>query len=112
MSSIGACGISPAGTIVSLQKLLATMTKELLAKEMKCYEEAFGVGSHSWNELHLTFNPNMFCPANRKSYIGEYLTLEWMANICRKHNIVYYYGIDVFLEEYKNAVYSCLQNLD
>lgn len=29
----------------------------------------------------------------------------------KKLGVVYYYGIDLFLKEYKNAVYSCLTGL-
>lgn len=29
----------------------------------------------------------------------------------KKFGVVYYYGVDLFLKEYKNAVYSCLTGL-
>lgn len=34
------------------------------------------------------------------------------AKEAKKLGVAYYYGIDLFLKEYKNAVYSCLQNLE
>lgn len=30
----------------------------------------------------------------------------------KKLDVPYYMGIDEFLKEYKNAVYSCLQNIE
>lgn len=37
-------------------------------------------------------------------YCGVLITFE-------EYNVPYYMGIDSFLKEYKNAVYSCLTNL-
>ena len=38
--------------------------------------------------------------------VGEYLV--WEEFVEEAKRLVYYYGIDLFLKEYKNAVYSCL----
>lgn len=49
-------------------------------------------------------------------YCGVLITFEEYKEILvwedsKKFNIPYYMGIDSFLKEYKNAVYSCLTNL-
>lgn len=43
--------------------------------------------------------------------IAEYLVWEDFVEDAKKFNVPYYMGIDSFLKEYKNAVYSCLTNL-
>ena len=45
--------------------------------------------------------------------VGEYLVWEEFVEEAKKFDVVYYYyGIDLFLKEYKNAVYSCLNGLE
>lgn len=39
------------------------------------------------------------------------MTKEYVEEDAKKFNVPYYMGIDNFLKEYKNAVYSCLTNL-
>lgn len=43
--------------------------------------------------------------------MAEYLVWEDFVEDAKKFNVPYYMGIDNFLKEYKNAVYSCLTNL-
>nr|UVX74766.1 MAG: hypothetical protein [Bacteriophage sp.] len=52
-----------------------------------------------------------FAQIFRKSLIAEYLVWEDFVEDAKKFNVPYYMGIDSFLKEYKNAVYSCLTNL-
>ena len=86
--------------------------KDKLEKEYENALELFGVGRGLWNSFHTNFSPSYFCKANRKSIIAEYLYWENFTKLMRKHNLIYYWGIDEFLKEYKKAVYSCLKNLD
>ena len=86
--------------------------KDKLEKEYENALELFGVGCGLWNSFHTNFSPSYFCKANRKSIIAEYLYWENFTELMRKYNLIYYWGIDEFLKEYKNAVYSCLKNLD
>ena len=58
--------------------------------------------------LHERFNPYVFCDANKKSFIAEYLIWEEFVEYAKKLGFTYYYGIDTFLREYKKAVYSCI----
>lgn len=44
--------------------------------------------------------------------VGEYLAWEEFVEEAKRLDVVYYYGIDLFLKEYKNAVYSCLNGLE
>lgn len=64
-------------------------TKESVERQYELLKELYGIQSSGWSMLHERFNRYVFCEANRKSLIGEYLV--W--------------------EEYKNAVYSCLNGL-
>lgn len=73
--------------------------------------EAFGVTKGGWDMIHLHFSPSMFCPENRLSLIGEYLTWKYFVEHAKKYGVIYYWGIDKFLEEYKRAVESRV-NLD
>ena len=81
---------------------------ERLEQEYDILYELFGVYSGSWSMLHERFHPYVFCDANKKSFISEYLIWEEFVEDAKKVNFVYYYGIDDFLREYKNAVYKCL----
>lgn len=74
--------------------------------------ELYGVYSPCWDMCYLKFSELIFCPENRKSIISQYLFWEEFTKELNEHGIVYYYGIDTFLEKYKKAVYSCLTNLE
>lgn len=87
------------------------MTKEYIEERYNLLFELYGVQSRSWAILHEQFNRYVFCPGNRKSLIAEYLVWEDFVEDAKKLNVPYYMGIDNFLKEYKNAVYSYLTNL-
>ena len=82
---------------------------ERLEKEYNAALELFGVNCGLWSSFHTNFSPSYFCEANRKRIIAEYLYWESFTELLREHNVVYYWGIDAFLKEYKKAVYSCLK---
>lgn len=81
---------------------------EHLEREYYVLYKYFGVYSSSWSMLHESFSPYVFCDANKKRFISEYLIWEDFVERAKKVNFVYYYGIDDFLREYRNAVYKCL----
>lgn len=87
------------------------MTKEYVEERYNLLLELYGVQSCGWSMLHERFNRHVFCPDNRKLLIAEYLVWEDFVEDAKKFNVPYYMGIDNFLKEYKNAVYSCLTNL-
>lgn len=87
------------------------MTKEYVKERYDLLFELYGVKSRGWSMLHEQFSRYVFCPDNRKLLIAEYLVWEDFVEDAKKFNIPYYMGIDSFLKEYKNAVYSCLTNL-
>lgn len=66
----------------------------------------FGIGRGLWQQMHEKPSMYVFCPANQKSYIAEYLLLEQFVESAKKYGITYYYGIDVFLENFKDVVYN------
>lgn len=80
-----------------------------LEKEYNDALELFGVGNGLWNSSHTNFSPSFFCEANRKGIIAEYLFWEGFTELLRRHDFVYYWGIDKFLKEYKKAVYNYLK---
>lgn len=80
------------------------MTKD----RYKAAAELYGVKCSLWSMIHENFSPSMFCEENRKSIISEYLFWEELVQEMKKENVPYYQGIDIFLQEYKNAVYNCL----
>ena len=86
--------------------------KQEVEAEYKQLEKLYGLIPASWDMLHTHYSHYAFCPANRKSFISEYLAWEDFVERAKKYDVHYYSGIDTFLEEYKNAVYSCLKNLD
>lgn len=89
-----------------------TNIKEQLKEEYELLKEIYGINSSCWDMIHTNFSRYSFCPQNRKSLISEYLAWEDFVERAKKYGIIYYYGIDEFLKEYKNAVYSCLHNLE
>lgn len=86
--------------------------KKMVQDEYIQLTKLYGLNSRTWDMLHLNYSRYAFCPANRKSFISEYLAWEDFVKRAKKYDLAYYFGIDTFLEEYKNAVYSCLTNLD
>lgn len=84
-----------------------------LTEEYQHLKAIYGVHSRSWSEIHENFSPYMFCKENRKSLIAEYLTWEEFVRRCNEYkvDVPRYFGIDIFLREYKDAVYSCLTNI-
>ena len=86
--------------------------KQEVEEEYKQLKKFYGLNSSCWDMLHTHYSHYAFCPANRKSFISEYLVWEDFVKRAKKYDVVYYYGIDDFLKEYKKAVYSCLTNLD
>ena len=86
--------------------------KQAVEKEYEQLKELYSLDSRCWDMLHIHYSHCAFCSANRKSFISEYLAWEDFVERAKKYDVVYYWGIDTFLKEYKNAVYSCLKNLD
>lgn len=86
--------------------------KQAVEKEYEQLKELYSLDSSCWDMLHTHYSHYAFCPANRKSFLSEYLAWEDFVERAKKYDVVYYWGIDTFLKEYKNAVYSCLKNLD
>ena len=86
--------------------------KQKVEEEYEQLTKLYGLNSSCWDMLHIHYSQHTFCPANRKSFILEYLTWENFVERAKKYDVAYYWGIDTFLKEYKNAVYSCLTNLD
>lgn len=81
---------------------------DLLEKEYEHLKELFGISFRCWGMIHQNYSCYAFCEDNRKSLIAEYLILEDFASRANKVGFAYYYGIDVFLKEYKKAVYDRL----
>ena len=86
--------------------------KQEVEEEYKQLKKFYGLIPASWDVLHTHYSHYAFCPANRKSFISEYLAWEDFVESAKKYDVAYYRGIDTFLKEYKKAVYSCLTNLD
>ena len=86
--------------------------KQEVEAEYKQLKKLYGLIPASWDMLHTYYSHYAFCPANRKSFISEYLAWEDFVERAKKYDVPYYSGIDTFLKEYKEAVYSCLKNLD
>ena len=70
------------------------------------FKKAFQVDSPGWDMIHRIYTPSMFCRDNRLNLTSEYLTWKWIVPYLKQYDIIYYCGIDDFLEEYKNAVES------
>ena len=78
-----------------------------LEQEYDQLYDLYKLDSPLWDYSHMTFNWYYF-NNNKKSVIAEYLTWEDFTNRAQKSKTPYFYGIDVFLEKYKEAVYECL----
>lgn len=83
-----------------------------LKTRYKLAVEFYGVKSRLWSSLYMFYSPSVFCKENRKSIISEYLFWEEFTQELKAAGIIYYYGIDGFLEAYKKAVYGCLKNIE
>ena len=88
------------------------MKQQEIKEEYEQLKKLYGLNSSCWDMLHTNYSRYAFCPENRKSFISEYLIWENFVKRAKKYGVHYYIGIDTFLKEYKNAVYSCLTNLD
>lgn len=53
-------------------------TKESVERQYELLKELYGIQSSGWSMLHERFNRYVFCEANRKSLIAEYLMWEEM----------------------------------
>lgn len=95
---------------IVLEKIQAL--KQEIGEEYEQLTKLYGLNSSCWDMLHTHYSSYAFCPANRKSFISEYLAWEYFVERAKRYDVAYYCGIDNFLKEYKNAVYSCLTNLD
>lgn len=82
-----------------------------MEKEYELACELYGVKGRCWDMLYTSYSPSVFCPANRKSIISEYLFWEDFKRRANRKNFIYYWGIDEFLKVYHDAVYSCLTNI-
>lgn len=83
-----------------------------LKTRYKLAVEFYGVKSRLWSSLYMFYSPSVFCKENRKSIISEYLFWEEFTQELKAAVIIYYYGIDRFLDAYKKAVYGCLKNIE
>lgn len=84
------------------------MSHESVSKTYQLLCEIYGVHSSGWSMLHEKYNWAVFCPENRKSIVAEFLIWDDFVRDAEQYNVVYYYGIDLFLREYRLAVQSCL----
>lgn len=78
-----------------------------LEQEYDKLYDLYKLDSSLWDYSHMTFNWHYF-NNNKKIVIAEYLTWEDFTERAQKNKTAYFYGIDVFLKEYKEAVYSHL----
>lgn len=79
-----------------------------MEREYQALYQLFGVASSCWDMIHQKYSQYVFCPENRKDLVAEYLLWEDFVERAKEVNFTYYYGIDNFLREYKNAVYNWL----
>ena len=82
--------------------------KQRLEEQYKLLVSLYGINSRLWDDTYMRFSRYVFCDANKKSIIAMYLELDEFTIQAKAYGVVYYYGIDVFLESYHNAVYNCL----
>lgn len=82
--------------------------KQSLEEQYKLLFSLYGIGSRVWDDMYRSFSAYTFCDANKKSIIAMYLELEEFTLQAKAYGVVYYCGIDDFLELYHNAVYNCL----
>lgn len=85
------------------ERLLAVQDLE---EEYERLKALFGLDSGCWDMLHLNFSRCAFCPKNQASFIAEYLLWQEFVEKAKAVGFIYYFGIDKFLEEYKEAVHS------
>lgn len=87
------------------------INKKRLHDEYKHLQEVFGAKGGLWTSMMTHFSPAVFCEGNRAAIIAEYLIWKDFVRRAKEIGFIYYYGIDQFLEAYKNAVESRI-NLD
>lgn len=80
-----------------------------MEEEYKYLKTLFKIESRSWSMIHENYSSFIFCDANKKYFIAEYLLLEDFVQRARKVHFIYYYGIDLFLKEFRTLVYNCLK---
>lgn len=80
--------------------------KKELEETYKNLCKAFDVHSSGWSMIHEHYSPSMFCRENRLTIVGEYLVWKDFTEDAKRYGVIYYQGIDTFLEEYKHAVES------
>lgn len=83
--------------------------KQEIEKEYDMLCSIFGIRGSLWDQMHRSPSSYIFCPANQKSFIAEYLMLEDFVERAKKHGVVYYIGIDTFLEKFHDVVYNRLK---
>ena len=82
--------------------------KQSLEEQYKLLFILYSIGSRVWDGMYRSFSAYTFCDANKKSIIAMYLELEEFTLQAKEYDVVYYCGIDDFLESYHDAVYNCL----
>ena len=70
--------------------------------------DLYKLDSLHWDTSHMIFSWYYF-NENKKNVIAEYLIWEDFTKRARHNKTAYFYGIDMFLERYEEAVYSCLK---
>ena len=78
---------------------------EIVEKWYCLLKEYFGWGNSMWSDLNEEFSQYHF-KANYKHVIAEYLLTESLVKEMKDLRITYYQGLDDFLREYHDAVYS------
>ena len=79
-----------------------------LEQEYDQLYDLYKLESSSWDFSHMTMDWYYF-NNNKKRVISEYLAWEDFVERAQKNKTAYFYAIDIFLKEYKEAVYSCLK---
>ena len=82
--------------------------KQSLEEQYELLFSLYGIGSRVWDDMYRSFSAYTFCDANKKGVISMYLELEEFTLQAKAYGVVYYCGIDDFLESYHDAVYNCL----
>lgn len=82
--------------------------KQRLEEQYELLVTLYGIGGRLWGDMYGRFNSYVFCDANKKGIIAMYLELEEFALQAKAYGVIYYYGIDDFLESYHDVVYNCL----
>jgi hypothetical protein len=73
-------------------------TKESVERQYELLKEFYGIQSSGWSMLHERFNRYVFCEANRKSLIAEYLMWEEFVEDAKKLGWSIIMGLTYFLK--------------